>query len=148
MSDKGRFGIEIRQFAEKAGAGFDTVIKTTLLDLSNRVIMRTPVGQPSLWKNPPPPGYTGGHARANWQSSIGNPAEGEINAIDPNGAATLNNIRVSEAPGNVWWLTNNLPYIQRLEYDGWSTQASEGMVRVTLAELDASIMQAIADLPK
>lgn len=159
---KGTFALQIKEFAEKASNGFDKVIKTTLLDLSRRVIMRTPVGNPDLWlwKNADgvyvdyiawkgyPEGYVGGQARANWQSSVGNPAAGVVESVDAKGSATLKKINVSEAPGSVWWLTNNLPYIQRLEYDGWSTQAPEGMVRVTLTELDESIRQAIADLPR
>jgi hypothetical protein len=51
------------------------------------------------------------------------------------------------APGNVWYLTNNLPYIARLEFDSWSTQAREGMVRISLRELDRSIDEQVANLP-
>ena len=47
---------------------------------------------------------------------------------------------VPELAGNVVYLTNNLPYAQRLEYEGWSKQAPAGMVRVNMARI-ADIMK-------
>ena len=133
-----------------AGDRMDEVVRGTLLDLSKRIVLRTPVGNPSLWQGPPPPGYTGGQAKGNWQASIGSPETGTTSTIDKSGSATLASIngKTQSAPGNVWYLANNLPYIGRLEYDSWSTQASEGMVRVSLAELQRSINEQIADLPR
>jgi hypothetical protein len=37
--------------------------------------------------------------------------------------------------GSIFYLTNNLPYGERLEY-GYSKQAPSGMVRITLAEYE------------
>ena len=131
-----------------AGDRMDEVVRGTLLDLSKRIVLRTPVGNPSLWQGPPPPGYTGGQARGNWQASIGSPASGTTEATDRSGTATISGIAgdTHQAPGNVWYLTNNLPYIGKLEFDGWSTQAAEGMVRVSLRELDRSIDEQVANL--
>ena len=131
-----------------AGDRMDEVVRGTLLDLSKRIVLRTPVGNPGLWQGPPPPGYTGGQARGNWQASIGSPASGTTEATDRSGTATISGIAgdTHQAPGNVWYLTNNLPYIGKLEFDGWSTQAAEGMVRVSLRELDRSIDEQVANL--
>lgn len=130
------------------GDRMDKVVRGTLLDLSRRVVLRTPVGNPSLWQGPPPPGYTGGQARGNWQASIGTPETGTKDTIDKSGTATLTSIAgdTHRAPGNVWYLTNNLPYIGKLEFDGWSSQAAEGMVRISLRELNRSIDEQIANL--
>jgi hypothetical protein len=132
-----------------AGDRMDEVVRGTLLDLSKRIVLRTPVGNPSLWQGPPPPGYTGGQARGNWQASIGSPASGTTTAIDKTGTPTITSIagETHKAPGNVFFLTNNAPYIGRLEFDSWSTQAAEGMVRVSLRELDRSIDEQVANLP-
>ena len=139
----------LRDIERIAGDRMDKVVRGTLLDLSRRVVLRTPVGNPSLWQGPPPPGYTGGQARGNWQASIGSPASGTTEATDRSGTATISGIAgdTHQAPGNVWYLTNNLPYIGKLEFDGWSTQAAEGMVRVSLRELDRSIDEQVANLP-
>jgi len=132
-----------------AGDRMDEVVRGTLLDLSKRIVLRTPVGNPSLWQGPPPPGYTGGQARGNWQASIGSPTNGMTDTIDKSGTATIAGIAGDThlAPGNVWYLVNNLPYISKLEFDGWSTQSPEGMVRISLRELDRSIDEQVANLP-
>lgn len=38
------------------------------------------------------------------------------------------------AYGNIYWLSNNLPYIERLEY-GYSKQTPAGMVRLSIEEV-------------
>ena len=138
----------LRDLERLVGDRMDKVVRGTLLDLSRRIVLRTPVGNPSLWQGPPPPGYTGGQARGNWQASIGSPASGTTSGTDKSGASTIAGIagEVQQAPGNVFFITNNLPYISILEHDGWSTQAEEGMVRISLRELDRSIDEQIANL--
>ena len=131
-----------------AGDRMDEVVRGTLLDLSKRIVLRTPVGNPSLWASAPPAGYTGGQAKGNWQASIGSPETGTTSTIDKSGSATLASIngKTQNAPGNVWYLTNNLPYVSTaLEY-GSSTQAPTGMVRISLRELDQSIDDQISRL--
>ena len=138
----------LRDIERIAGDRMDKVVRGTLLDLSRRIVLRTPVGNPSLWQGPPPPGYTGGQARGNWQASIGSPASGTTEATDRSGTATISGIAgdTHQAPGNVWYLTNNLPYVSTaLEY-GSSTQAPTGMVRISLRELDQSIDDQISRL--
>lgn len=79
-----------------------------------------------------------GHARGNWQVSIGSPVSGVVEGGDPSGAATLANgvaaIMADRDPFATVWITNNSPYIQNLE-QGDSTQAPSGMVALTVAEL-------------
>ncbi len=118
-----------------AGDKVDEVIRGTLLDMTRRVIFRTPVKT--------------GRARGNWQATINNPATGPVTGVDTAGNSTLAEAApITEvAPGNVYYLTNNLPYAERLEF-GWSQQAPSGMVRITLSELDRSIREQIARLPK
>lgn len=118
-----------------AGDKVDEVIRGTLLDMTRRVIFRTPVKT--------------GRARGNWQATINNPATGPVTGVDTAGNSTLAEAApITEvAPGNVYYLTNNLPYAERLEF-GWSQQAPSGMVRITLSELDRSIREQIAQLPK
>ena len=156
----------LRDIERIAGDRMDKVVRGTLLDLSRRIVLRTPVGNPDLWitnvagPDEPadyrdyisergfPEGYAGGSARGNWQTSLGAPASGEVDSTDKAGVKTLAKMwgDTKLAPGNVWYLTNNLPYINRLEFDGWSTQSAEGMVRISLRELDRSIDEQIANL--
>jgi len=79
-----------------------------------------------------------GRARGNWQSSIGQPLASQSPILDKTGniafaagAAVLAQLR----PFQTFWLSNNLPYIERLE-DGWSKrQAPNGFVGLTLAHI-------------
>lgn len=90
-------------------------------------------------------GYVGGRFRGNWQFSIDSPATAELDRIDPSGsetiAALLNQVQALTI-GQTAYIVNNLPYAVPLEY-GHSTQAPSGMVRVTLANFQAIVDQAI-----
>lgn len=78
-----------------------------------------------------------GRARANWQVTRDTPAEGATEATDKSGSATLAAGAAQIAsvePYTVTWITNNLPYIERLE-SGYSQQAPSGMLNVTFNRL-------------
>lgn len=79
-----------------------------------------------------PKGYVGGRARGNWQCSIGAPIVTEIDRIDPSGSRATAEVKKTVKAGEVNYLSNNVPYISRLEYKGHSTQAPNGMVRISL----------------
>lgn len=115
--------------------------KKVALELFKRIIFRTPVGNPDLWSHPPPPGYVGGRARGNWQMSFQTLNNNETGAIDPSGTGTLSSgmgSLVQAQPFGTIWIFNNVPYIIPLEY-GWSGQAPAGMVRISLAEMQAYV---------
>jgi hypothetical protein len=98
------------------------------MEIANRAVMRSPVGDPSIWQSPPPPGYAGGRFRGNWQYGFASAPTGFGEAIDPSGAATLSSIIAGvENKQGVHWIANNLPYAQRIE-NGWSSQAPQGIV--------------------
>ncbi len=137
------FSDDIKRFAEQTGDTIDRVIIDYAVGVSQRIIERTPVGNPSLWKSDAPPGYVGGTARANWIPSIGTPDQTEVNSTDQNrGSNQVLSIQ-NQIPGNIYYLTNNVPYIERLEY-GWSTQAPNGMMRRTLREARSILRKAVS----
>lgn len=89
-----------------------------------------------------PKGYVGGRFRGNWQTSVGEPITATIERIDPSGAAsTADVIAHMGGAGKVTYMTNNLPYAERLEYEGWSKQAPAGMVRVSMARIDSIVSE-------
>jgi hypothetical protein len=69
-----------------------------------------------------------GRAKGNWQCTIGSPANTTNQLADSEGAMIAT---VPNEAGRKVYLTNNLPYIQKLEY-GHSTKAPNGMVRVSI----------------
>jgi len=139
MAADADFSAQIRKFARKSLADAEVVRKKVSLDIFHRTIMRTPVGDPSYWKNPAPPGYTGGSLRANWQAEKGDSPPGEIiNTKDTSGSSTraqASRVILGAESNDTLWLINNLPYVRRVEYEGWSPrQAPQGMVRVSIGE--------------
>lgn len=97
-----------------------------------------------------PAGYVGGRFRANWQVTFNVPAVGEINGIDPQGRATVSSgsavLQTFQSEYGSIWLMNNVPYSIPLEY-GHSSQAPQGMVRITIAEFQMFIDNAARSLP-
>jgi len=134
------FSQQIKQYAEKYNKRLEDVVTDFAVGVSSAIIQRTPVGNPSLWESKAPPGYVGGRARANWLPSIGQP---ETSAIDSTSDSTTRITAIKDKiPGNVFYLTNNVPYIERLEY-GWSKQAPKGMVRVSIREARKHLNNAV-----
>ena len=95
--------------------------------------------------------YVGGRFRGNWQVSFEVGETGLLDLIDPRGAsAKSNGMQVIEqfriGVGSIWMM-NNLPYGPRLEYEGWSSQAPAGMVRISTTEFQTFVNKAVAELP-
>lgn len=115
--------------------------KAIAAQLFRSIVLKNPVGNPLLWKNPPPPGYVGGRSRGNWQIGLNAFTDVETGRIDASGGPTIS-VGLSKLapakPYGVIWIYNNVPYIVRLE-NGWSTQAPSGMVGIALAELAAGL---------
>lgn len=106
------------------------VVKKVATEALRRVVNKTPVDT--------------GRARSNWMTALNTiPSETvELTADlsrEQASAVSINrglNVIDSAQPFTTISIANNLPYIGVLEYGG-SKQAPEGMVRVTLAELEA-----------
>lgn len=145
------FELDLRAFIDKAKGNAETVVRKVGIDMLARIIDRSPVGNPSLWKDPPPPGYVGGRFRGNWQVTFGAQASAEVARIDPNGSATKaagSAVLAAYRSGiNSIWLTNTVPYAQRLEY-GHSSQAPQGMARITSAEFQQFVNKAAQELDR
>lgn len=105
----------------------EKVIRGTLLGLTSRIIKATPVDLGTL--------------RGNWQSSIGTPILGTTERTDKSGGASiaessssLKEIKI----GDVFYMTNNLPYAAVIELGG-AGRAPVGMMRIAVAQTAAAI---------
>ena len=102
------FSSDVKRFNEKAEKAAEGIFRGTALSLFSKVIARTPVDT--------------GRARMNWMAGLNHP-----------GAGRFTRVVATAKLGDSIFLTNNLPYIEALEY-GSSKQAPAGMVRVTASE--------------
>ena len=148
-----KFGEALARFAKAETPERARLLHRRLtLEALTRIVRRTPVDT--------------GRARGNWQTSVGAPATGVIDEVDPQTAAgstrsqKLGDFNPAKStavtrdvgavvargidaldplkPFGVTFIANNLVYIEPLE-NGHSKQAPEGMVAVTLAEIAAGL---------
>lgn len=122
------FGRDLRRYAEKTEQNLGTVYRSVTIKLFSQVVQLSPVDT--------------GRFRGNWQTTTGAPADQAIARADPSGALAQAEVAQNVGPlGSTSYLTNNLPYAQRLEY-GYSGQAPGGMVRISVARFKALVKEA------
>jgi len=127
-----------KEITDKVLKDVETVIRVTGLEAFSRIIKMTPVES--------------GRARGNWQVSFDKPKSNVLNTKDKTGSKSITKASTTLGKFSILshkgiYLTNNIPYIQKLEYGwypnppkkgtgktvgGFSKQAAQGMVRVTL----------------
>lgn len=193
----GQFSVSVAKFVQQTKDDADQACRAIALEMLSRIVLKSPVGNPELWKANQASvygretfnlfvdasnaadaasgakrkplrrkgkralasqfplkagkGYVGGAFRRNWQLTITSPASGVLPGVDPSGgqaiaaaAAVLSAFKA----GPVIHINNNLPYGPALEFEGHSSQAPAGMVRVTLTELESVLNESVAGIAK
>lgn len=111
-------------------------------EASDRILARSIVGDPTLWKRQPPPkDYRPGTFKSNWRlgvDQIDTTTTDEKNAFFLHGRDRM----PERALGHRYFISNSLPYAWPLE-TGHSTQG-RGMIGLTALEFD-TILQVAAD---
>jgi hypothetical protein len=146
---QGQFAVSVAKWTEKAKANADQVLRASCQGLLANIVSRTPVGNPDLWKHPPPPGYVGGRLRGSWMTTVGEPSAESPGVIDPTGGASVLRAQtvLSEAHvGPPIYIVSNLPYAIEIEY-GHSTQSPLGIVRLAAVEFQQIVDEAAKGLP-
>jgi hypothetical protein len=141
----GDFTLALEKFARKAPEKAEAVITKVCLTLHRQIVLATPVGNPDLWKSPPPAGYVGGRLRANWNTGFGS-IDRTAHGPDKSGTGTLARAQaelLARPVGRDVYITNSLPYAIPIEYGG-STQAPAGMVRVTVQAFNGIVQDEAA----
>jgi len=127
-------GVSPAQWVTKTERKMDLAVRKIALELFSRVILRSPVDT--------------GRFRGNWQVAIGSVPSGTLDLNDASGTATISKATAATAGvkgGDVIYLVNNLSYAQRLE-DGYSGQAPNGFVALSIQEFQGIVRQIGAEL--
>jgi len=128
------FASQIRDFRIDFTNLSDETYRITVIKIFGQVVRASPVQESPA---------TGGRFRGNWFVTIGIPSTQVTTAIRP-----LNQVNreieqtVNQAANaRIFWLTNNLPYAETIEFGGYrdgpktvggfSRQAPQGVVRIT-----------------
>ena len=123
------FGADMDKWKAKTVNKMNNTVKFVCFNISNSIILLTPVDT--------------GAAKNNWQASIGSPDRSTDSAADKSGLGAIKkaNDAAKQAAGNIFYLTNSLPYIKRLE-EGHSKQ-SKLMVTRTVAAWKAYLSRGL-----
>jgi hypothetical protein len=119
MSDT-RFSIPLGQLAEQMKEGLEQKVRAITLTAFSRVVLRSPVST--------------GRFRANWNVSYGSPNYSTTDSTDQARGPHEAQKSLTLPVGGLVYLSNGLPYAQRLEV-GYSKQAPQGMIRLTALEI-------------
>lgn len=118
---------DLIKFSRDSRLKSDIIFRKIIIDLFGRVVLDTPVDT--------------GAARGNWYPNMSTPASGTRKRLDKTGSkalAEVNALAQGAELGKTAWLTNNLPYILRIENDGWSkVKAPDGMVKINVVVVQA-----------
>lgn len=114
---------QIQAFNIKAMAQSEAKIKKAFIGLSTDIIMDTPV--------------LSGRLRNNWFPSVNEGTDKTTNYTGEKGVAATNRVSAIKFKlGDTLYLTNNLPYAKRIEFDGWSAKSPNGMIRRNIIKWD------------
>ena len=126
------FASDVAKFAKLTNASLDETGRAITLELFGSVIKDTPVKS--------------GRAKGNWQTTIGSPVSGTTDRLgEAEALAEVSQQTASFGAGKIIYLTNNLPYIYRLEFLGWSQQSPDGMARKNVARIQSIVRKAVAE---
>lgn len=123
----GQFALNLSGMVEKKKLEVSKAVRTVMLDLFTRTVMKTPVDT--------------GMLRNSWWPGVGTmPTNGE-GGVSATGAESIARIQSVigqvEMNGEKVYLMNNLPYARAIEYGHSKVKAPQGMVRLSVQEIVA-----------
>jgi hypothetical protein len=129
MSINDKFRRDIKRIVTKAKERNDVYVRKFVADVLTRMVLKSPVDT--------------GRFRANFVVGYGTPNYTTTEDTDKSGAISIAKAATMlsqlKADG-ITYVTNSLPYAQRLEY-GWSQQAPAGYARTTAEEMRAAAVR-------
>lgn len=112
---------DLKKIAARRKEDLDEIAQAVTIRVGNQIVLQSAFDQ-GFFKN-------------NWNSSIGDISYRTDAPSDTSGAKPLREISETFSvlgTGQVGYFTNSMPYAMRLEYDGWSQQTPNGVVRVNV----------------
>lgn len=115
--------VDISSYTSRFHGRMSTFKRGVLIKLFGAVIKDTPV--------------LTGRLRANWMFNKGTPSDDTTPSTSDSTVRVTQDVQSNVTEKDeVYTLTNNLPYVNRIEYHGWSKRkAPEGMVRRNIVRI-------------
>lgn len=127
------FADTIRRHKAKAMGQADQIIRQTLLEFGHELATDwTPLGQPELWKSPPPADYRPGNLQSSWFASVGAASAATTDRTDIREINGLDALP-EKLVGQRVFFSNSAPHAGAIE-GGHSSQSPVGILSVGQAE--------------
>ena len=124
---------DLRRIAANRKSDMEKIVRASAFQLGSNVIMMSPVDE--------------GRLRNNWNSSIGSIDDSNDRGEQTSGGASFDQLESkinSIDMGATFNFSNSLPYANRIEYDGHSKQAPDGVVRVAVLQWDSIVKHEVS----
>lgn len=125
------FRANFAKLIKRAGNNAQIVVRKVAIDLGQSLVSLSPVDT--------------GRFKNNWVPGTNAINAGTTVEVDPSGSAAMANINAAAQEfkvGDIFYITNSLPYARALEY-GHSKQAPHGMVRITVISFKQNVRRAV-----
>lgn len=130
-------GAGVRKFNAKALDRVHAIVGETVRTFGGSLVTEwTPLGDPLLWKAPPPADYRPGNLQSSWFLTVGAPSSERTDQTDSRVLNGLDRLPTRPA-GTKIYLTNNADHAGAIE-GGHSTQAPVGIM-VNAAEFSPMV---------
>lgn len=123
---------QLEAIAKKRMQDVSEIARVSIIRVGNRIVTASPVDKGSF--------------RNQWNTSINTISYDVSRGDKKSGADSINQLaeEVSDLRlGSTAYFNNPMQYGKRLEYDGWSEQAPNGMVRINTALWDSIVTEEI-----
>lgn len=118
---------DLRRFKAKAMDRADRIVRETVLEFGENLVADwTPLGNPELWKSPPPADYRPGNLQSSWFLSVGAATGATTARTDVRAVNYLDRMPTNPA-GERIFLSNSAPHASSIE-GGHSMQAPVGIM--------------------
>ena len=149
------FANQLKAFQAKTSKKMVNVTQSVVLELGERLLERSPIGQWDLWSptskaSRPRPPYVPGQFIGSWSYSFGSPSDEVISTIDETGdSSRLRFSKVVLAPAAGYhFLSNNLDYAMLLE-KGYAIDPSKAhMVDLAKVEFRSIVASEVSRVSK
>lgn len=129
MNVKSGFQAAFRSAIAKRMKTANLAINTANAETAIRIVSESPIRS--------------GKFRSNWNPSLNSPdlstSESTSYSLD-----AIKSVAMSATLKDIFYLSDGLPYSHRLEFEGWSNQAPNGMVRINLKQYKSVLTASLA----
>lgn len=117
----------VRAHKAQAMTKAEEVVSRSMEVFGDRLVRDwTPLGDPTLWKAPPPANYRPGNLQSSWFYSQNRPSSAATEATNSREIHNLDQVRTGPL-GKVHYFSNNAPHALPIER-GHSSQAPNGIL--------------------